>query len=1139
MSTRGYSLADRYTRDRTRTFMSGVQALCRLPIEQLLADRAAGYDTAAFASGYPGSPLGGFGDEFDRMIRLRSDLPIRHVAAVNEEHAATAVMGSQLVTTRPDARHPGVLGIWYGKAPGLERAGDAIRHATFAGTGSLGGALALVGDDPAAKSSTIPSSSVDMLAALRLPVVVPSDPSDILALGRHAIAMSRASGMWTSLRIVADVADGTASIDVDVDRIRPVMPDRPPSMLAPTGRLTTPFTLELEREMIEVRLPIALAYIAANSLNNVSAGRDDATIGIIASGTAHRMVHEALGRLGLVDRDAIAAARIRVLEMTVPYPIEPAEIRRFAHGLHEIIVIEEKQPVIETVVRSILQGHTDAPLVAGKSAGSGLSLLPAFGVITTQLVADALRSRLSPTLGDRLAPPPPPPPERIPLAVERSPFFCSGCPHNSSTVVPDGTVVGAGIGCHTMVMLGEPGRGGDILGVTAMGNEGTQWIGMESFVDTDHIVQNLGDGTYFHSGQLAITSAISAGAHITFKLLHNGAVSMTGGQTPSGQIPPTAVASNLLRQGVSRVIVTTEDPGRHHDWPTGVDVWDRSRIIEAQEVLAATPGVTVLIHDQPCAAELRRARRRGLMPTPTERISIDERICEGCGDCGRKSNCLSVQPVQTPFGRRTRIDQTSCNLDQSCIEGDCPSFILVDTQPGMLQRLAAAVFDRRRPTSAVADTHAGPSTEPPSPHTIDHGDHLAIRMTGIGGTGVVTVAQVLGTAAMLDGWEVQGLDQIGLSQKAGPVVSDLILSRNGSLRSNRLGAGDADVLLALDQLTAASERGVGVADEHTIVVGSASATPTGSMIPHPELAAPHPVELDQRIAAVTESGLRVWADAGAIAARYLGDATTANVVVLGMAIQVGAVPISLDSIEEAIRVNGVAIDTNIEAIRLGRLAAAGLLETSGGTTPHLETPTEEIDRLAADLVGWGGSRVGREFRASVDIVNAIDDDPAQALTLTIARQLHHLVAYKDEYEVARLIVEGGGDDQSLSIGDGRSVRYRLLHPPVLASMGVQRKLRFGPAWMPVFRLLRRARVLRGTFVDPFGYARIRRDERRLPAEYRRLVDAIVAAVGRVDRARLIEIAELPDVIRGYESLKESRIEVYRTRAAAAMVELAL
>ncbi|MGA1033812.1 MAG: indolepyruvate ferredoxin oxidoreductase family protein [Ilumatobacteraceae bacterium] len=1136
MSESGYVLADRYTRERTTAFMSGVQALCRLPVEQLMADRAQGLDTAAFASGYPGSPLGGYGDELDRVLRLRSDLPVRHVPAVNEEHAATAVMGSQLVTTRPDALHPGVLGLWYGKAPGLERAGDAIRHATFAGTAAHGGAVALVGDDPAAKSSTIPSSSVDMLAALRIPVLVPSDPAEVLDLGRHAIAMSRAAGLWTSLRLVADVADGTASIDLDVDRVRPVMPERPSTLLAPTGRLTTPFTLELERELIEVRLPLALDYIAANSLNRFSVDAPDAKVGIVASGTAHRMVHEALGRLGLASADAIGAAGIRILEMVVPYPIDSAEIRRFADGLDDMIVVEEKQPVIETTVRSILFGVTGAPRLHGKSREAGDALLPTYGVLDAVVVAEALRSRLADRLGARLAPPPPPTPERIPLTVERSPFFCSGCPHNTSTVVPEGTVVGAGIGCHTMVMLGEPGRGGDILGVTAMGNEGAQWIGMESFVATDHIVQNLGDGTYFHSGQLAITSAISAGSHVTYKILHNGAVSMTGGQTPSGQISPTDLAGNLLRQGVTRVIVTTDDPHRYRDWPSGVDVWDRSRVIEAQEVLAATPGVTVLIHDQPCAAELRRARKRDLAPTPTERISIDERICEGCGDCGRKSNCLSVQPVDTPFGRRTRIDQTSCNLDRSCIEGDCPSFIAVETDPTPLQRLAAALFDRA-PSRGDNRPSSAPTGEPPAPTPLFESDELALRMTGIGGTGVVTVAQIVGTAAMLDGWTVQGLDQIGLSQKAGPVVSDLRFTRNGSTRSNRLGPGDADVLIALDQLTAAGERGLGVVDGRTVVIGSDSRVPTGSMIPHPELVAPDADALDARIASAAGDGTRLWADAAGIASVHLGDTTSANVVVIGMALQAGALPISPGSVAEAIRVNGAAVETNLEALRLGRLAAAGMLTASKPADEIVDTPDSIIERLAIDLDGWGGRRVGDRFRDEVAGVAAIDPDPDRRLALTVARGLHRLVAYKDEYEVARLIVEGGGDHQSRSISDGPTVRYRLLHPPVLAAMGVQRKLRFGPAWMPMFRVLRRARVLRGTPFDIFGFAAIRRDERRLPDEYRSLVAAVTDAIGTVSYERLVEIADLPDVVRGYETLKESRIEVFRTRAAAALSEL--
>ena len=1130
-----YTLGDRYTDEQTTSFMSGVQALARLPIDQLMADRAQGIRTAGFVSGYPGSPLGGYGDEVDRALRTNPEISIRHVPAINEEHAATAVMGSQLVSTRSDARYDGIVGVWYGKAPGLERASDAIRHAVLAGTARRGGVVALIGDDPGAKSSTVPSNSTDILTALRIPVLSPGDPAALLELGRHALAMSRCGGMWTSLRVVADVADGTASVHLDALSFEPTLIERPANLLVPTGRVISPFNLELERELIEVRLDIARQYIRANGLNRVTAGSHDATVGIVASGNTHRQVHEALKRLGLNDRVAIADHGIRVLEMAALFPIDAETIREFASGLEELIIIEEKQPLLENAIRSVLSGSAQAPIITGKSIHHGAPIVPEYGILDSGLITEALRSRLSSRLGDRLAPAKPSQIHHIELTVERSPFFCSGCPHNSSTVVPPGTVVGAGIGCHTMVMLGEPGRGGDVVGVTAMGNEGSQWIGMEGFVDTDHIVQNIGDGTYFHSGQLAVTAAIAAGAHMTFKLLYNGAVSMTGGQTPSGQLPPTAVAANVLRQGVRRVIVTTDDVGRYNDWPPEVDVWDRSRLIEAQEVLAATPGITVLIHDQPCAAELRRDRKRGRVVTPTERIVIDHRICEGCGDCGRVSNCLSVQAFDTPFGRKTRIDQNSCNLDESCVNGDCPSFVAVDVEPGPFARLASRIFDRPR-VSASARRHR-PDIDPPGPvHTSARND-VAIRLTGVGGTGVVTVAQIIGTAAMLDGWTVQGIDQIGLSQKAGPVVSDLRLSRASELQASRLGQGDADVLIALDSLVAAGANGLNVVSTDTVVVGSTSSTPTASMVAHPELRLPSPSEIVESLHSAAHEGQQCWADAAALTSQYLGDATTANVFVVGMAVQIGALPIDVSRVEEAIRVNGAAVDSNLESLRLGRLYAAGLLNVDTAVTVEDETVDNLIERLTEDLIGFGGKRSAQEFAAVIERVREVDTGSEQLLTATVARHLHQLTAYKDEYEVARLITTADGADAAFALKDGPGVRYRLLHPPILAALGVKRKVRFGPIWLPMFAVLRRGKVLRGTPFDPFGYTKVRRLERSLLAEYRELVDLIVDAASTIRYERLVEFASAPDVVRGYESLKESRAEVFRSRVAVAQREL--
>ena len=770
-----YLLEHRYTHDEGRVFLSGSQALARLPLEQLRVDRSNGWNTAAYVTGYPGSPLAGYDKDVRAVVRLADDAGLRLVfqPGLNEELAATAVMGSQLSTTLTSTRHEGVIGIWYGKGPGLDRASDAIRHAVFAGTSARGGAVALVGDDPAAKSSTIPSSSDATLVDLHIPVLYPGDVQEALDLGRHAIALSRACGLWTSIKVVEAVADGTGSVELHPERIRPVVPtmevDGKVFVPHPSGKLLTPYTLELEREFHEVRLELARRYGVENHLNTIAVRGPHDWIGVVATGHTYRETMEALRLLGLAGADDLRHAGVRLLRLGLPVPLDPALVRQFAAGLTEIVVVEEKNPTLEWFVKDALYSQNERPVVTGKHAPDGTRLLPGTGTLTADTIAPRLRSRLAQRLGpDRMAPEPPAPVptrELIPLTVNRTPYFCSGCPHNTSTKVPDGVLVGGGIGCHSMVMFMEPDRVGDVVGLTAMGNEGAQWFGIAPFVTDHHLIQNIGDGTLFHSGMLAVRAAVANGVDITYKVLYNGAVAMTGGQDPFGQLDVPSLGTVFLAEGVARVLITTDDVARyrHVELPAGVEVWDRARIIEAQEVLARVPGTTVLVHDQRCAAELRRDRKRGLAETKPFRVVIDERVCEGCGDCGDQSNCLSVQPHDTEFGRKTRIDQASCNLDASCLRGDCPSFLTVVPATGRRAK---------RPDPATI------ATAPlPDPIVVVPTDECTIRMSGIGGTGVVTVSQVLGTAAMLDGYHVRGLDQTGLSQKAGPVVSDVRLSR--------------------------------------------------------------------------------------------------------------------------------------------------------------------------------------------------------------------------------------------------------------------------------------------------------------------------------------------------------------------------
>ena len=1127
-----YELADRYRREDGRVFVSGLQAIARLPLDQLRLDRAAGLNTAAFVSGYQGSPVGAYGDEVDRAMRTMPDLPIVNQRGVNEELGATAVMGSQLAVTLDDCKYDGVLGIWYGKAPGLDRAGDAIRHGVFGGAAPHGGVVAVVGDDPNAKSSTLPTSSDAALHDLHMPVLYPGDAQEALDLSRHAVAVSRASGIWAGLKIVTAVADGTGTIDVHPDRVTPIIPewevDGKPYVPRPTGRLLTPYTLDIEQEFHEIRTQIAREYAVVNRLNRATVHSGDDWVGIAASGQTYHELREALRLLGLVTDDDLRAAGIRLAQLLMPLPLDRHDVRRFAQGLSDVIVVEEKNPTLELLVRDALYDVPDRPRVWGKIDEEGRSLLPYNGMLDASTIVPALRHHLAKRIPDRLAPEPEPERQRdlIPLTVQRAPFYCSGCPHNRSTRVEPGTLVGGGIGCHGMIALMDPERVGDMVGLTCMGNEGAQWIGMQPFVERDHLVQNLGDGTFFHSGSLAIRASVAAGTDITYKLLHNGTVAMTGGQDAAGAVDVPEIATMLMAEGVRRIIVTSDEPDRFDGvrFPDGVEVWDRVRFDEAQATLAAVKGTTVLIHDQGCAAEKRRARSRGLIAKPGFRVVINERICEGCGDCGDKSNCLSVQPTDTPYGRKTTIHQTSCNFDMTCLEGDCPAFATVTVDPD-------ARADRREIPA--------PPSEFPTPTWLVDPDEFAVRLSGIGGTGVVTVSQIIGTAAMLDDFHVRGLDQTGLSQKAGPVTSDVRVSRHAPAPSNHVVPGGVDCFLAFDLLAGAGDKHLaGASPGRTVIVGSIDAVPTGEMVVDPG-GKPFP-EFDvlrRRLDQSSRAEHNRFVDAGAITAGLFGSTATANVFVLGVATQLGALPIAGDQLERAIELNGVAVDTNIASFRYGRqwvLDPAAVEALAGIIAPRIETLDQLIDRLADDLADWGSRSDARRFRAQVANVRAAESrvaDGSTALTEAAARHLHKLMAYKDEYEVARLALLDESQARYQAVGGADTEVTYHLHPPMLRAMGMQKKLKFTKTGEPSFKVLRAMKRLRGTPLDPFGYAEVRRLERAMIPEFEAALDTIVSKLATDNLDEAVAIASLPDLVRGYEDIKLRRAEAYRVELA--------
>ncbi|MDO8389678.1 MAG: indolepyruvate ferredoxin oxidoreductase family protein [Actinomycetota bacterium] len=1119
-----YELSDRYRLDEGRAFLSGSQALARLPYEQLRADRRAGLHTAAYISGYPGSPLAAYDRDVTAVVKLAvaDGLDMLFQPGMNEELAATAVMGSQLAVTLPSCRYEGILGIWYGKTPGLDRASDALRHAVFAGTSHRGGAIALVGDDPTAKSSTLPGSSGATLVDLNMPIIYPGDVQEAIDLGRHAIAMSRACGVWVGIKLVEAVADGTGSVELHNDHFAPVLPvhlvNGQPWVPRPNGNIITPYTRDIEREFFELRLELAREYGALNNLNRVDVRGPSDWIGIVSPGHTYHETREALRTLGFVTDDDLRDAGIRMFHLDMPVPLDAGQVRQFADDLREVIVVEEKGQNLEWLVKDALYGRANAPVVYGKRAPDDTSLFPYVGSMEADTIGPILRRMLAPRLAQRMTPEPPALRQLIPLSVNRTPYYCSGCPHNRSTKAPDGSLVGAGIGCHSLVMMMEPGPTGNIIGITSMGNEGAQWFGIAPFVDDEHLIQNMGDGTLFHSGMTAIRAAIANGANITYKILYNGHVSMTGGQDPFGQLDVLSLCKVLHAEGVQRIIVTTDDLAKYRmaDVPAGVKVWGRTRLDEAQEQLSWEPGCTVLIHDQRCAAEKRRDRKRGKIETPPFRMVINERVCEGCGDCADKSNCLSVQPVDTPYGRKTRIDQDSCNLDFTCAEGDCPAFMKVTVAP-----------------AGKAATRDVPLPLVPAPQAAPVGAGITVRMAGIGGTGVVTVSQILGTAAMLQGFHVRGLDQTGLSQKAGPVVSDVRISIDEPLPSNKANASSVDVLLAFDQLVGGSDATVRtMASGHTVAIVNTAVVPTGGMVVHPERPFPG-AEVTARID--THAGSTVKVNAQRIVNGLLGDDSTINVFMLGVALQSGLLPIDVQQIERAITLNGTAVKKNIAALTWGRAWVADPkgTEESAGIVARAADDTPLRQRLTTDLTAYQSARYAARFTSVVDRVAALGHDE---LTEAVAIHLHKLMAYKDEYEVARLLLAPEARAQAEAVGGPRTKVEWVLHPPALRALGWKRKIGFGRYSRPAFWALRAGRRLRGTPFDVFGWAKVRRLERALVPEYIAAIDSMLPAITDANLVDAVAIASLPDRVRGYEHLKMERAATYRIELSQRVAE---
>ncbi|WP_432261862.1 indolepyruvate ferredoxin oxidoreductase family protein [Cupriavidus sp. TMH.W2] len=1147
------SIDDKYALDSGRAYMSGVQALVRLPLLQRRRDAAAGHNTAAFISGYRGSPLG----SYDQALwQAKKHLAENHVVfkpGVNEELGVTAVWGSQqLEFDAASRRYDGVFGIWYGKGPGVDRSGDALKHANLAGTSPLGGVIALAGDDHVSKSSTLAHQSDHTFMACGLPVFFPANVQDILDLGVHALAMSRFSGLWAGMKTVQEVVESGASVITDSDRVRIVLPD---DFAMPDGGLHIRWPddpLGAEARMMEFKWPAALAYVRANRLNrNVIEGSGD-RFGIIASGKAYSDTRQALLDLGLDDATCRALG-IRLHKVSVVWPLEPDSVRDFARGLREILVVEEKRPVIEQQLKDELYHYPPdtRPAVFGKyhhadGAGGEWShrkpaedwLLRAKADLSPALVAKAIAQRLQ-ALGvpaDVAA--------RMDVrlreidareratsqgdarATDRLPWFCPGCPHNTSTRVPEGSVATAGIGCHGMVVWMDRST----TSWSQMGGEGVHWMGQAPFSKRTHMFANLGDGTYNHSGLLAVRQSIHAGVNLTYKILFNSAVAMTGGQPVDGQLDVPAMTRELAAEGARQIVVVTDEPGKYKgagNLAAGVTVRHRDELDTVQRELREVSGVTVIIYDQACATKKRRERKRGTMVDPAKRVVINELVCEGCGDCSVQSNCLAVQPVETDFGRKRKINQDTCNKDFSCTKGFCPSFVTVEG--GKLKTPAPTTGGRAAPPAI------------PMPRLPDAGKPQRIVVAGIGGTGIVTIGGVLGMAAHLEGKGVITQDATGMAQMGGATWSHIqIAASPDALHASRVDMAMADLVIACDTVVAASKASLAaMSPALTYVVLNSHLTPTAAFVRNPDWD-PQTGEAVARIAQSVGEGQLASFDAEQVAKQVLGQSIYANLLLLGYAWQKGKVPLSHAALMRAIELNGVQVDSNKAAFEWGRLCAHDMsklpAQPAGSQVIQFvrKVPVEELVAKHAEfLTGYQNRAYAAQYEAFVGRVKAAESVlGGTRLTEAVARSLFRLMAYKDEYEVARLHSGAAFRQQIASMFEGKVRLVHHLAPPLFArknQAGELVKGTYGPWMRTAFGVLARFKGLRGTAFDPFGYTQERKEERALIGAYRRSVEAMLPALAAHNLDLALEIARLPQEIRGYGHVKARNLAAARTR----------
>jgi indolepyruvate ferredoxin oxidoreductase len=1140
MTARPVSLDDKYTLDSGRVFLTGIQALVRLPMIQRQRDLAAGLNTGGFISGYRGSPIGGLDQHLWKAKKHLTEHHVTFVPGVNEELAADAVWGSQQVNLYPDAKYDGVFGMWYGKGPGVDRCGDVFKHGNAAGSSKHGGVLLVAGDDHAAKSSTLPHQSDHAFDAAMIPVLSPAGVQEFIDFGIHGWAMSRYSGCWIGFKTISDTAESSTSVDIDPFRVKIIIPT---DFNMPEGGLNIRWPdppLEQEKRIQSEKIYAALAYARANHLNKIIIDSPKPKLGIIASGKAYLDVRQALEDLGIDEKHA-AELGLRVYKIGMTWPLEPQGIHQFAEGLEEILVVEEKRQVIEYQLKEQLYNWREdvRPRVVGKYDEKGEwvlpmghGLLPASGELTPAMIARVIAARIarfhtSEIIAKRLkfldekektlAKP-----RKL---IQRTPYFCSGCPHNTSTVVPAGSRATAGIGCHYMAIWMDR----DTSTFTQMGGEGTPWIGQAPFTNTKHIFANLGDGTYFHSGSLAIRASVAAGVNITYKLLYNDAVAMTGGQPIDGPISVPIITQQLKAEGVNNIIVMSDDVEKYSSYvgmAPGLRYEHRDHIDAVQRELREQKGVSVLLYDQTCAAEKRRRRKRGKFPDPAKRAFINEAVCEGCGDCSVKSNCLSVEPVETEFGRKRAINQSSCNKDYSCVNGFCPSFVTIEGG-GLKKRIAA-------------QTKNDEMNDLPLPRIPAITHPYGILITGVGGTGVVTIGALLGMAAHIEGKGITVLDMTGLAQKGGAVFSHVRIGNKAEdIHAVRIAAGEANLVLGCDLVVAASDEAIAKMQTGvTRAVINHSMTPTAEFTRNADLQFP----VEDMVATIQEEVTAANADfidAAGLATGLMGDAIATNLFMMGYAFQKALLPLQLESIIQAIELNGVAIDMNKQSFTWGRRAAHSLKAVADIAEPKAELPQsqvmsesldETIARRVKYLTAYQDAAYAKRYTALVEKVRDAEKQISnkQSLTEAVAKYYFKLLAIKDEYEVARLYTDGEFLKRVQQTFDGDyKIRFHLA-PPILSKAdpvtGEMKKSEFGPWIMNAFKLLNKLKFLRGSALDIFSYSAERKMEKQLLVDYEKNIAEILSSLSRHNHLTAVEIASLPEHIRGFGHVKVRHVK---------------